>query len=158
MGKFLSIVFILFLFASSNCIGQFISGRLTDFESNEPIGYALIFEKGTNNGLQADSSGQFRIELTDQKGDIQISYVGYYSILIKNIPDIDSLYFDLSLFRNYGRGIHVHGGTDIEADTVKQKNIDQTIRTYILNIQQLDEELSTVLNDEQIVFDFDHND
>jgi hypothetical protein len=70
----------LFLLISQVIFAQskIISGVITDKHSEEPVLFASITFKNTSIGTQTDSSGAFRISVTDWPSDtLEISCVGY---------------------------------------------------------------------------------
>ena len=67
-----------------------ISGRIIDNATNEPIDYATIAVFTTNNVLQTggitSSSGEFEIgELAYDNYTVEISFIGYSTIILENI-------------------------------------------------------------------------
>jgi hypothetical protein len=57
---------------------KIIKGRVVD-ENNTPLPYAMIFMKGQETPVHADSSGMFTIEkpLTDKDIVLEVAYIGY---------------------------------------------------------------------------------
>jgi TonB-linked SusC/RagA family outer membrane protein len=74
MRKFfflLLFLFPLFLFAQRQ-----VTGKITNEEGN-PVAFASVVEKGTNNGTTTDEQGFFSIRVTGNNPVLSISYVGY---------------------------------------------------------------------------------
>lgn len=83
--KKITFLFIVILLATVS--GTFAQGTVTgtvyDAESNAPLPGANILEVRTNNGTSSDFDGKFSLKVTNQKGIVNVSYVGFGS---KNIP------------------------------------------------------------------------
>ncbi|AXT52169.1 TonB-dependent receptor [Aquimarina sp. BL5] len=83
--KKITFLFIVILLATVS--GTFAQGTVTgtvyDAESNAPLPGANILEVRTNNGTSSDFDGKFSLKVTNQKGMVNVSYVGFGS---KNIP------------------------------------------------------------------------
>lgn len=58
-----------------------VYGTIVDAKSREPIPYATVIALQTNKGCVSDESGNFILPVTDTSGNIQISYLGYKSIV-----------------------------------------------------------------------------
>lgn len=59
-----------------------ITGKVVDI-NGEPIIGATIIEKGTTNGIVTDIDGNFTIYASTDKAEIEISYIGYKTQIIK---------------------------------------------------------------------------
>lgn len=59
-----------------------ITGKVVDI-NGEPIIGATIIEKGTTNGIVTDIDGNFTIYASSDKAEIEISYIGYKTQIIK---------------------------------------------------------------------------
>ncbi len=55
---------------------KIINGKIVD-ENNNPVSYASVKIKGTNQGVAADSNGNFKIDLPVSNPVLQFSAVGY---------------------------------------------------------------------------------
>ena len=62
-----------------------ITGIVVD-KSDEPLPGASILEKGTQNGVQSDFDGKFKITVTDKNSVLLVQYLGYAS---QEIPVLD---------------------------------------------------------------------
>lgn len=60
---------------------QVVTGKVIDADSKEPIIGASIQVKGTSTGTMSDLDGQFKIILKDKNASLQVSYVGYKTVL-----------------------------------------------------------------------------
>lgn len=77
-----------------------VSGKVTD-ETGQGLPGVSVLEKGTNNGTTTDNSGQFSLNVRDDKSILVFSFIGYTSqeILVGNqtelsiglVPDVESL-------------------------------------------------------------------
>lgn len=52
-------------------------GTLTDEKDNKPLEGVVVLQKGTQNGIQSDSSGHYELTLTYGTHTIDVSYLGY---------------------------------------------------------------------------------
>ena len=60
---------------------QVVTGKVVDAGNKEPIIGASIQVVGTNTGTMSDLDGQFKITVKDKNASLQISYVGYKTIV-----------------------------------------------------------------------------
>lgn len=63
--------------------GKVITGRITSSSQNSPLENVTVTERGTNNRVSADASGNYSIKLTRDNSELVFSYVGYSS---KEVP------------------------------------------------------------------------
>lgn len=61
------------------------SGIITD-ELGEPVIGASVIEKGTTNGTITDLDGKFTLTLGSEKSQIEVSYIGYQTQLVRYVP------------------------------------------------------------------------
>lgn len=54
-----------------------VQGKITDYNSNNPLTGVSVTEKGTSNGTTTNADGVFVITVKDQQSVLVISYVGY---------------------------------------------------------------------------------
>src|SRR5689334_4886236 len=54
-----------------------VQGKITDYNSNNPLTGVSVTEKGTSNGTTTNSDGVFVITVKDQQSVLVVSYVGY---------------------------------------------------------------------------------
>ncbi|GAB1855185.1 TonB-dependent receptor [Flavobacteriaceae bacterium MHTCC 0001] len=59
-----------------------ITGTVVEAGSNLPLPGANVVEKGTGNGVSTDFDGNFTLETTSSSGEIEVSYVGYASVIV----------------------------------------------------------------------------
>lgn len=85
MIRFIAISTSLFCFCSIYA-QQGISGTIIDGDFNEPLAFANILVKGSDQGVVSDFDGNFLLELNPGKYTLIASYVGYQS---KEIVDIE---------------------------------------------------------------------
>jgi hypothetical protein len=107
--RFLISLFITFFLVTFSVIAQntfSISGKISESKSDAPLTGAGIIIKGTNKGTVADQSGYYTFILKPGKYILQISFVGYKTIL-----DSINLYSDVR--RNYEMTV-----TSLEAQEV----------------------------------------
>ena len=60
---------------------QVITGKVIDANNKEPIIGASIQVKGTSIGTMSDLNGQFKITVKDKNASLQVSYVGYKTVV-----------------------------------------------------------------------------
>lgn len=133
----------------------FITGRILDYETNEPIEAITILEKYPLNGVITDSTGSFEFNIKGETKKIEINYIGYYDINLINIPiERDTIDLgELKMVRNYSLYIHVEMAPDIKPDNRR----DETLRKDVCNKYRLEisnKNLIPVFDDRKIIFDF----
>jgi hypothetical protein len=78
----------LILFTVSFCITGFsqkIKGRVFDNDTKKPLPYASVFLNGTTIGTLTDVSGNFNLEISENKKlPVAVSAIGYYSALLSD--------------------------------------------------------------------------
>ncbi|MBS1518176.1 MAG: outer membrane beta-barrel protein [Bacteroidetes bacterium] len=83
---FKALVLVISFLLTSNIYSQSISGKVTDFSSSEPLVGAVIKVSGTNSGTLTDLDGNYFIEsLSPGSYTLEVSYIGYTSISIKDV-------------------------------------------------------------------------
>lgn len=60
---------------------QVVTGKVVDASNKEPIIGASIQVKGTNTGTMSDLDGQFKVTVKDKNASLQVSYVGYKTVV-----------------------------------------------------------------------------
>ena len=73
----LIILFLLFSICGVKAQKTEISGKITEFDSNNPIPYVTVVFKGTFIGTTSDLNGNYNLSSTKATSTIQISAVGY---------------------------------------------------------------------------------
>ena len=58
-----------------------VTGMVTDAQ-NDPLPGASVLEKGTLNGTTSNFDGNFTIEVTDENAVLEVSYIGYATLVI----------------------------------------------------------------------------
>jgi hypothetical protein len=139
-----------------NSIAQSVTviGTVRDFETNEPLSEAVILEDKTVNGDVIDSLGNFLLNIEGTGKVIKCNFVGYYELVIKNIPaNNDTLQLpNLRMVTNYSSYLIVEMAPDIEPDMKKFRALKKKIEEeYQLKI--LDETYEPTILDKALVFD-----
>jgi hypothetical protein len=81
---FLAIILGLFSAIAFEAVGQVkISGRVTDFLTNEPIPFVNVVFKGIPVGGRTDVNGNYSIETDTPADSLMASYVGYKKVTVK---------------------------------------------------------------------------
>ncbi|NVN95367.1 MAG: carboxypeptidase regulatory-like domain-containing protein [Bacteroidetes bacterium] len=85
-------IVLLLLITSINCFGQFsLKGRIIDYKNKQPVNYASIIisnnkQEAKSKQIFTNSSGQFNCDsLSVGTYKIEINYIGYVHVVIKNI-------------------------------------------------------------------------
>jgi len=70
-----------FLLGTITVFGQgTVSGSLTDGELGGPLANASVVEVGTSNGTVTDFDGNFSLDVSSDRGELEISYLGFETI------------------------------------------------------------------------------
>ncbi len=130
---------ILFLFVFSSLFAQQvkIKGIVTDSENGKPLYLANIIVKGTNNGAISGKDGKFQITIGNFAQNIQFSYIGYESKIIKikniNFNELLRVKLDRSILTSQTilieAGIGKKGVTPLTFSKIGRKDIEQTYTT-----------------------------
>lgn len=129
MRYFLLLFFLTFL--TVNSIAQtVVVGTVRDFETNEPLTDAVVLEDKIVNGDVIDSLGNFQLTLEGTSRTIKCSFIGYYELVIKNIPtNIDTLKLPtLKMVTNYSSHLIVEFGADVEPNLKKFRTMKSRIQ------------------------------
>ncbi|MEQ8553425.1 MAG: hypothetical protein RIC53_12285 [Cyclobacteriaceae bacterium] len=123
-----------------NSIAQKVTvvGAVRDFETNEPLTDAVVLEDKLVNGDIIDSLGNFQLTLEGTSRTIKCSYIGYYELIIKNIPtNIDTVELpNLKMATNYSSHLIVEFGPDVKPDMKKFKAIkSRLVEDYRIELQ-----------------------
>jgi hypothetical protein len=80
-----TILSLLLFFCSVTSFSQTtrISGRVTDALTNEPIGFANIYFKGTTHGTRSDIDGNYKIETEKPVDSLTVTFLGYKTVNMK---------------------------------------------------------------------------
>ena len=79
------IIFIILCTSAGQIIAQrtyFISGRVLDASTKEPLAYATVGAPGTNFGTRTDDEGFYSLRTTAKIKEIKVTYVGYVAATI----------------------------------------------------------------------------
>jgi hypothetical protein len=82
---FRGIFIFLFTFIAAQAMAQrtyFISGRVLDASTKEPLAYATVGAPGTNFGTRTDDDGFYTLRTTTKVPEIKVTYVGYVPAVI----------------------------------------------------------------------------
>lgn len=106
LSTFSLILFILIL-SSGSLFAQAGSGKLAgtilDAETNEPLPGANVMLVNTSQGAAADLNGNyFILNITPGTYDVQISFVGYSSKIVKNVRIVAGITYELNQSLNAG--------------------------------------------------------
>jgi len=118
---------ILFSHLITTSFGQTVlTGQLIDLKSNEPIWAGNIYIRGTSIGTVTDSLGYFVVDnILKDTFDINISFIRFYSIDIKNVSskkDTINLGKVFMLLDSYGV-MHIDGVKEIRNKKGKIKRV-----------------------------------
>ncbi|NMM50036.1 TonB-dependent receptor [Marinigracilibium pacificum] len=73
----LSAVIYVCIFQVINAQNTFVSGKVIDSETGDPIPFCHIFVKNTQSGTIADSVGFFTLKISSINDSIKVSFIGY---------------------------------------------------------------------------------
>ena len=59
-----------------------VSGTVVDAGINAPLPGASVVEKGSSSGVTSDFDGNFTFKTSSNSGEIEISYLGYSSVIL----------------------------------------------------------------------------
>jgi TonB-linked SusC/RagA family outer membrane protein len=77
MKKAVSLVLLLLCFASLEGLAQkTVSGKVTDFITNEPVTYATVNVKGTTIATLTDEDGKYSLEVPENATTLEIRFLG----------------------------------------------------------------------------------
>ncbi|MDO1502390.1 TonB-dependent receptor [Winogradskyella maritima] len=77
------LVVLVALFSMSAIAQSTLTGKIFDLELEGPLPGANIIEVGTSNGTTTDADGNFTLATIATSGQIEISYVGFKSVILK---------------------------------------------------------------------------
>lgn len=132
---FLSVSFLMLLSMASFAQST-ITGKVVDAELNSPLPGANIIVKGTTDGVTTDFEGNFTLTADAQSGEIEISYVGFATKILKFNGDTDLGTIVLDLDNSLEEVIVVGTGvidiaearqTPVAVSTIKGKDIQLKI-------------------------------
>lgn len=79
MRSIIALVLSLVVVGFGNAQSTYITGKVTDAESGDPVPFANIYFKGTTIGTTTDFEGWYRLESENPTDSLTASYVGYKS-------------------------------------------------------------------------------
>ncbi|WP_113922171.1 DUF5686 and carboxypeptidase-like regulatory domain-containing protein [Cognataquiflexum aquatile] len=79
MKRVFLFVIVFFGFLTLTFSQSIIKGKVTDFETGDPIPFASVILKGTQVGITTDFEGNYVITTSIKADSIQVSYVGFVS-------------------------------------------------------------------------------
>lgn len=94
MKQLFSFILLFFLLLSTNLSGQevyYLTGKIVDSKSKEPLAFVNIVINGTNNGGTTDIDGRFRLRSGRKFQTINCTYVGYEPLLYSVAPGVENL-------------------------------------------------------------------
>lgn len=74
--------------STSSQTSFFVSGKIIDSATKEPMAYASVFCQNTTQGTATNKEGNFYLSLKEGGYDLVISFTGYKSQLIRISPEI----------------------------------------------------------------------
>jgi len=74
--KILSALVILLLFSTST-FAFLVKGKVTDFNTGEPIAFANVLIKNSKTGTTADIDGKYQIEVPNENSILEVQYLGF---------------------------------------------------------------------------------
>ena len=76
-SRLLLLFFLLVCYFANAQSNTVVTGTVTALDTKQPLGKALVKEKGTSNQTLTDATGNFSITLSHHKSTIVISFIGY---------------------------------------------------------------------------------
>lgn len=79
-------IFLLLVIASAVLKAQIlVKGKVVD-EFNEPLPFVNVYMKGTTSGTTTDDEGLFSFTSPKNRGDLEVSFIGFHTEIIKITP------------------------------------------------------------------------
>ncbi len=72
-------LYFFFLILTFAARSQTIKGRVIDARTNQPLPFVSLQIKNTQNGTLSNIEGKFQLDILTDSGDLQISYLGYFT-------------------------------------------------------------------------------
>ena len=77
------LLLLVFLFGSFTAFSQgTVTGTVQDADLGGPLPNASVVEVGTSNGTISDFDGNFTLSVSSNRGQVEISYLGYVTRVI----------------------------------------------------------------------------
>lgn len=113
---------------STQTIGQKILGTIKDNRTKETLIGATVAQKGTTNATRTDFNGKFELTLSSSgpKEELQISYLGYETKLVKLIPG--KTYYDVAL---------TEGGITTQEVVVNTSRLNEKLQESPVTIERM---------------------
>ncbi|SMO58349.1 TonB-dependent receptor [Fodinibius sediminis] len=116
-----------FMAMSSPLMAQTITGTIIDARTNEPLAGANVLEVGTSNGVSADRSGRFTLEITGTEPvRLRITFVGYRTKTIEAGKDEASLQIAMDRSTLMSNEVFVEALRADEASPMAYENVSHT--------------------------------
>lgn len=139
-----------------------IIGTIVDYETKRTItGATIVNSSNSQIGTISDVDGNFEIKIQDDTRNLELYFVGYYPIMILNIPDGDDHidFGEVKLAENHLMDNQVVGGPS-PAISEEQKEQDKELRKNVLRkyrIKILGKKVKPYFEGKYLVFDFNKN-
>lgn len=92
----LLLILLLLLFNSGYSQQKMLKGRITDFQTGEPIPFVNVIIKKTTTGAMTDTLGNFSLKFPSLSDTLQISAIGYHPVK-KVLPRLDMSFIEIQL-------------------------------------------------------------
>ncbi|MEM9324260.1 MAG: TonB-dependent receptor [Bacteroidota bacterium] len=133
-----SILYFLFIAIHATGFSQSIRGKVEDTNHQALIG-ATVRELGTTNGAVTDINGRFQLELSQQQGQLLISYTGYLADTVVAVLGKEA-HYQLEQDTRYLQEVVVKGETtfmdDLEAKHVEVITASELTKAACCNLSE----------------------
>lgn len=119
------------LLVSINTLAQNIRGKVVEQQNQATLTGAVVFQKGTNNGVATDYDGEFSIHVTGLPVTLVVKYVGFadQEILVRNT---DFILVEMSL-GDFGRTVIIKDTRITEKQKQNPLTVERMDLTAIKN-------------------------
>ncbi|HEX4888204.1 MAG TPA: carboxypeptidase-like regulatory domain-containing protein [Luteibaculaceae bacterium] len=93
-----TLIFLCFNFSLTAQIRFSLQGSIKDSQTNEPIAYANVYNKSTQQGAISNIEGYFSVPIARWSDTLEISFLGYTTLQL--IPEEGKLSYNVNLVRN----------------------------------------------------------
>lgn len=127
---------IMMLFTTAIFAQSVIKGKVMDPDINAPLPGANVIEKGTSNGTTTDFDGNFTLTTESPSGEIEITYVGFTTLVLSFNGDTDFGEINLTIDNSLDEVVLIGTGvidlaedrnTPVAVSTIKGKDIQLKI-------------------------------
>ncbi|WP_115460974.1 TonB-dependent receptor [Winogradskyella aurantiaca] len=124
------------LFTTAIFAQSVIKGKVMDPDLNAPLPGANVIEKGTSNGTTTDFEGNFTLTTESPSGEIEITYVGFATLVLAFNGDTDFGEINLTVDNSLDEVVLIGTGvidlaedrnTPVAVSTIKGKDIQLKI-------------------------------